>query len=103
MSREDQSVDRTFGDYQDEAGMLPSPSTGQNGEGSAPVLLPGAATQHEATFVFTNANTDAYADADGYSDWFYQPGNEHRGELHQSRRQSGEFSDPPWQWQLGGR
>ena len=77
------------------------------------MLLPGAATQHEATFVFTNASTDADAaaaadadadaDADGYSDWFYQPGNEHRGELHQSRRQSGEFSDPPWQWQLGGR
>ena len=76
--------------------MLPSPSTVQNGEGSAPVLLPGAATQHEATFVFTNASTaaaaaaaanaDADADADGYSDWFYQPGNEHRGELHQSRR-----------------
>src|SRR5712692_8165018 len=48
MSREDQSVDRTFGDYQDEAGMLPSPSTVQNGEGSAPVLLPGAATHPDA-------------------------------------------------------
>jgi len=48
MSREDQPVDRTFGNYQDEAGMLPSPSTVQNGEGSAPVLLPGAATHPDA-------------------------------------------------------
>jgi Rieske Fe-S protein len=48
MSCEDQPVDRTFGDYQDEAGLLPSPSTVQNGEGSAPVLLPGAATQPDA-------------------------------------------------------
>ena len=48
MLREDQPVDRTIWDYQDEAGMLPSPTTVQNGEGSAPVILPGAATQPDA-------------------------------------------------------
>jgi len=48
MSREDQPVDRTFGDYQDEAGMLPAPPALQDGDQSAPLTLPGAATQPDA-------------------------------------------------------
>jgi Rieske Fe-S protein len=48
MSHDDQPVDRTFGDNQDEAGMHPSPSTVKNAAGSAPVILPGAATQPDA-------------------------------------------------------
>jgi Rieske Fe-S protein len=43
MSHDDQPLDETFGDYQDGAGMPPLPPTVQNGEGSAPVELPGAA------------------------------------------------------------
>src|SRR5260370_33654570 len=48
MSHEDQPVESTFGDYKDEAGMLPSPSTPQNGAGRAPVILPGVGTQPDA-------------------------------------------------------
>ena len=48
MSHQDQPVDRTFGDYQDESGMLPSSSTIQNGAGSAPMILPGEGAQHDA-------------------------------------------------------
>jgi PKD repeat protein len=65
------------------------------------------------TYIFTNANantatitdlaanTDSDAnDANGYGDWFYQPGNEQCGELHQSRRWAGELAGPYEQWQL---
>src|SRR5258708_27337426 len=48
MSREDQPVERTFGDYQDEADMLPAPPAVQDGDQRAPLTLPGAATQPDA-------------------------------------------------------
>ena len=45
------------------------------------------ANANTATITDLAANPDSDAnDANGYGDWFYQPGNEQRGELHQSRR-----------------
>src|SRR5450759_2180988 len=44
MSHEDQPGEKTPGDSRDEAGIHPSSWTVQNDEGSAPVILPGAAT-----------------------------------------------------------
>lgn len=64
MSHEDQPVDRTLWDYQDEAGMIPQPPTVENGEGSAPVELPGAAFPSPAESI-----PDAMGGVDPFALW----------------------------------
>jgi len=68
MSREDQPGERTLGDSQDEAGMFPLPTTVQNGNQSAPVTLPGAATQPDAPTEPLPTNTAFPSPAGGNPD-----------------------------------
>lgn len=62
MSREDQPVERPQEAYQNGAGMRPQPTTGQNGDGSAPATQPDAPTE---PFL---ANAAFPPQAEGYPD-----------------------------------
>jgi Rieske Fe-S protein len=68
MSREDKPVDRTFGDYQNEAGMLPAPPAVQDGDQSAPLTLPGEATQPDAPTEQLPTNAAFPFPAEGHPD-----------------------------------
>jgi Rieske Fe-S protein len=70
MSREDQPVDRPLGDYQDGAGMLPSPPTVQNGAGSAPATQPDAPTELFPTNAAFLSPAEGYPDSLGGIDPF---------------------------------